>query len=171
MWWQKLVRMSCHRTATVAGRETESTANEFARDPTVGNLLGILPWGKVLKAGKGAEFLRKVLRARKLPEKYVRIITDASLGWKKGKKDFGIGSATREEADELGQIFVGPGYVDKGDRFVSADGLRVYRKPSYKPGRNQTQANFITQQRRYDKKGKELSKKEVVGNGHLDILP
>ena len=140
---------------------------EFASDPTVENLLGILPWGKVFKAGKGASaFLAKVLGNRKLPKKYVGMITDAATGWKTDGLNFGIrGSATIDEADELGKIFVGPGYrvSSDGTALVSADGLRVYRKPAYKRKQGRKQANFETYE--------DASRKKSLGNGHLDIDP
>jgi len=76
------------------------------------------------------------------------------------------GSATRTEASELGEAWVGPGYrvASDGKTLVSADGLRQYRPPSAKPNSPHTttgtQANF---EQRHDPVGRWTS------NAHLDI--
>src|SRR5437879_49599 len=61
-----------------------------------------------------------------------------------GKGNFGLGAATAEEAAELGAAWVGDGarVASDGKSLVSADGLRVYRPPSYKPSLGKVQANF-----------------------------
>lgn len=62
----------------------------------------------------------------------------------KGKGNFGIGSGTREQAEAMGKAWVGDGYIvaSDGKTLISADGLRQYRPPSYKPRLDKTQANF-----------------------------
>lgn len=53
------------------------------------------------------------------------------------KGDFGLGTASRSEADDLGRDFVWPGFTrskSKPDILISADRLRKYRPPSYKRG-------------------------------------
>ncbi|MFC0179769.1 hypothetical protein [Thorsellia kenyensis] len=84
--------------------------------------------------------------------------------------NFGIGVGTTAEADRLGKIWVGDGAKLVGDQkgcpgcLVSADGLRIYRPPTYKPNPpknlNPTgvQANFV-----------QLEKGKVVSNGHMGI--
>lgn len=80
------------------------------------------------------------------------------------KGNFGLGSATRSEADDLGRDFVGPGYTQsrsKPDILISADGLRKYRPPSYKPDRGGYQSNL---ERRFEPGG------PFNSNGHLEIV-
>ncbi|MCW6005385.1 hypothetical protein K1W54_12445 [Micromonospora sp. CPCC 205371] len=81
----------------------------------------------------------------------------------KGKGNFGLGSGTRGQADEAGKAWVGEGYrvASDGKTLVSADGLRQYRPPSFKPRLGITQANF---EQRFVPQGQWQS------NGHLDIL-
>lgn len=82
------------------------------------------------------------------------------------KGDFGLGSASREEADRLGKLWVGSGYrvASNGKFLVSADGLRQYRPPSNKPNSKKAwsgvQANF---------ESRSTPSGEWPNNGHLDI--
>lgn len=81
------------------------------------------------------------------------------------KGNYGLGRASRSEADELGMDFVGPSFTrSKRDPriLISQDGLRQYRPPSYKPNMGRTQANF---ERRFEPGGR------FNANGHLDIDP
>lgn len=82
----------------------------------------------------------------------------------RGKGNFALGSATAGESDVLGRAFVGPGatVASDGRTVVSADGLRRYRPPSFKPNLNLTKSNF---ERRFPAQGQWQS------NGHLDIIP
>jgi RHS repeat-associated protein len=81
-----------------------------------------------------------------------------------GKGNFGLGSATAGQAEELGKAWVGEGYRVAGDgkTLVSADGLRQFRPPTYKPNLGIYQANF---------EGKVAGQvgKQWFSNGHLDI--
>jgi len=81
------------------------------------------------------------------------------------KGNYGLGSASRGEAAQLGKDFVGPGYrqstQDPGI-LISKDGLRQYRPPRYKPRMGRSQANF---ERRFEPGGM------FNANGHLDIEP
>ena len=67
---------------------------------------------------------------------------------KKGKGNFGIGSGTREQAQAMGEAWVGPGFkvARDGRTLISADGLRQYRPPTSKPNSPHAttgvQANF-----------------------------
>ncbi|UOO82820.1 hypothetical protein LVJ83_04970 [Uruburuella testudinis] len=89
---------------------------------------------------------------------------------RRGEINFGIGSATRQEADKLGKIWVGDGAKPVNSPsckgcLLSADGTRLYRPPTtkiYTPKSfNPTgvQANFIIR----STDGKTLT------NGHLNI--
>ncbi|MGM3175631.1 DUF6862 domain-containing protein, partial [Dickeya lacustris] len=80
--------------------------------------------------------------------------------------NFSVGMGTAEEADRLGQIWVGDGsrLLTDGKGWVSADGTRVYRFPASKPNTPQdlnptgVQANFET-----------LKDGKRVSNGHMGI--
>jgi len=93
----------------------------------------------------------------------IGILRDAAKG---NKGNFGLGNATANEANTLGEAWVGPGYrVSKdGSSWVSADGLRIYRPPSAKPNSTQAttgvQANF---------EQKLIPGGRPISNGHLDI--
>jgi hypothetical protein len=93
----------------------------------------------------------------------IGILRDAAKG---NKGYFGLGKATANEANVLGEAWVGPGYrISKdGTSWVSADGLRVYRPPSAKPNSTYAttgvQANF---EQKLTPGGRPIS------NGHLDI--
>jgi hypothetical protein len=84
----------------------------------------------------------------------------------KGEGNFGLGSATTDEADEAGRAWVGEGYRSstRDNRIlISQDGLRQYRPPSAKPSLGgRVQANF---ERRSQPSG------GWEHNGHLDIEP
>ena len=80
----------------------------------------------------------------------------------KGKGNFGLGNATRSEAIELGKAWVGSNYTTASDgrTLISADGLRQFRPPSFKPRLGITQANF---------EWRNIARGQWQGNGHLDI--
>lgn len=88
------------------------------------------------------------------------ILRDAAAG----KGNYGLGSATASEANGLGRDWVGEGYTvaSDGKTLVSADGLRQFRPPSFKPNLGIQQANF---ERRFSG---QLSQ-GWQGNGHLNI--
>ncbi|OAN69615.1 hypothetical protein A8B83_01580 [Rhodobacteraceae bacterium EhC02] len=77
-----------------------------------------------------------------------------------------LGTATRAEAAELGEAWVGPGFrvASDGRTLISADGLRQYRPPAPKPNSPYTQtgvqANF---EQRLD------PTTSWTSNAHLDI--
>jgi len=83
----------------------------------------------------------------------------------KGKGNFNIGSATRAEANAMGEAWVGEGYkiASDGKTLVSKDGMRQYRPPTYKPKLKKYQANF--EQRVPGQKSKRWQ-----SNAHLDII-
>ncbi|MDE8559409.1 VENN motif pre-toxin domain-containing protein [Pantoea vagans] len=88
------------------------------------------------------------------------------------KLNYGVGTGTKEEADQLGKIWVGEGArpTSDGSGLVSADGTRIYRSPKGKPNAPDslnptgTQANFESYT-----KNIETGKMEKTGNGHLNI--
>jgi RHS repeat-associated protein len=78
------------------------------------------------------------------------------------KGDFGLGSATWWDSNRLGEAWVGQDYRVTSDGFLeSADGLRLYRQPDFKPRLERWQSNFMS---RYEPRG------QWQNNGHLDIL-
>jgi filamentous hemagglutinin len=85
-----------------------------------------------------------------------------------GRKYYGIGSGTIEEANRLGQIWVGDGAKKTSQGgWISADGTRGYRPPSAKDSPYATtgiQANFETY--KYDSNGKRV----LIRNGHLNVF-
>jgi hypothetical protein len=76
--------------------------------------------------------------------------------------NYGLGSATYDDAIKAGEEWVGKGYrVSKdGSSWISEGGLRQFRPPSYKPKLGITQANF---------QWRTVNKGAWVSNGHLDI--
>ena len=76
------------------------------------------------------------------------------------------GSASRAEATELGQSWVGPGYrtASDGRTLVSADGTRQYRPPSPKPNNpHSTTGVQINLETRHPETGR------ILSNAHVDI--
>lgn len=95
---------------------------------------------------------------------------DAVVKGDNGKLNYGVGSGSKAEADQLGKIWVGDGARPTGDGsgLMSADGTRVYRYPSAKENSSHAttgiQANFET-----FKIDPVTGSKVKIGNGHLDI--
>jgi hypothetical protein len=89
----------------------------------------------------------------------IGILRDAA----KGSGNFGLGAADSATATRLGEAWVGDGatLANDGKTLVSADGLRQFRPPSFKPFRGTFQANL---EQRFAPQGPWNS------NGHLDIL-
>jgi RHS repeat-associated protein len=83
------------------------------------------------------------------------------------KGNYGLGSATYDEAMIIGESWVGPGarLMSSGRGWVSADGLRAFRFPSLKAGSGVTQANVLRLTTNAWNAGKYI----VVGNGHITI--
>lgn len=87
------------------------------------------------------------------------ILRDAS----RGKGNFGVGTGTAAEAQAAGRAWVGSGARPASDGFggwVSSDGLRMWRPPSYKPEMGRWQSNF---------QWRNSLNQTWQGNGHLDI--
>lgn len=87
------------------------------------------------------------------------IVRDAA----KGKGNFGIGSGTAAQAETAGRSWVGDGarLASDGKTWLSQDGLRQWRPPSYKPRLDKWQSSFES---RWEPSG------QWQTNGHLDIL-
>ena len=86
------------------------------------------------------------------------ILTNA----RNGRGCFGLGSASCAEANLAGAKWVGENYrvSSNGRMWISADGLRQYRLPSYKPKLKKYQANF---------ESRNTNGGEWINNGHLDV--
>jgi RHS repeat-associated protein len=118
----------------------------------------ILSLPSLFRSGWGAiKALREARDAARLAN-LMNILRQAA----RGKGNFGLGNATAEEAETLGKVWVGDGakVASDGKTLVSADGLKQYRPPSFKPNLGQTQANFES---RWTPGG------QWQTNGHLDI--
>lgn len=87
------------------------------------------------------------------------VVRDAA----KGKGNFGLGSATYDEAIDAGKAWVGDGYTvsKSGNSWISAHGLRQFRPPSFKPKLGKQQANF---------EWRNVNSGSWQGNGHVDII-
>jgi hypothetical protein len=81
-----------------------------------------------------------------------------------GKGNFGLGSATAKEAIALGESWVGDDYrvLSDGITMISADEMRQFRLPTYKPYQDIYQANF-------ESRVEGQVQNSWFGNGHLDI--
>jgi RHS repeat-associated protein len=115
-------------------------------------------------SGNGVNITRTVAVNAKIANDWAQL-SGALRQASKGKGNFGIGSATREQADAMGKAWVGSSYhiSSDGKALISADGMRQYRSPILKPDLGKTQANF---QRRFEGQ----KRREWQSNGHLDIL-
>jgi hypothetical protein len=80
------------------------------------------------------------------------------------KGNYGLGKATYNEAMEIGKAWVGEGYsLTKKGYYLSKDGLRLFRPPSFKPKLGIMQANF-----QYKVNNQVTT--QWLANGHLDII-
>ena len=81
------------------------------------------------------------------------------------KGDFGIGSATAAEIEAMGLAWVGVGYRvakrSKGKILISANGLRQYRRPTYKPRSGRIRANL---------ESRSIPDGGWASNAHIDVL-
>ena len=107
-------------------------------------------------AGYGFDLISREVDQAKSAEMFGRLREAA-----RGKGNFGVGQGTRDEADELGKAWVGPGYrtSSNGKTLISADGLRQYRPPSLKRS-GIVQANF---------ESRPVPSGKWQSNAHLDI--
>jgi hypothetical protein len=93
----------------------------------------------------------------------LRTVTNILENAAQGDGNFGLGTATHDEAMMAGRNWVGDGYrvASDGKTLISKDGLRQFRPPSFKPRLNMSQANF---------ESREVSKGQWLNNGHVDII-
>jgi RHS repeat-associated protein len=136
--------------------DLESLARTFRRDPLqgladVGNGMG----GEIPVGTEFTTLSRSALVLDTADK--IGVLRTASSG----VGNFGLGSASIDEAMALGRAWVGPSYriSSNGRAFISADGLRQFRPPEFKPMLDLLQANF----ERLNQLGK------IIGNGHLTI--
>lgn len=89
------------------------------------------------------------------------MLRDAS----KGKGNFTVGSATREQAHAMGMAWVGDGATlsKSGNAWLSADGMRAYRPMSFKESSGAWRANLETRVPGQKTRG-------PIANAHIDIL-
>jgi RHS repeat-associated protein len=82
------------------------------------------------------------------------------------KGNYGLGSATYDEAMAIGESWVGPNarLMSSGEGWISADGLRAFRFPALK-GSGLTQANVL----RLETNAWLPSRSIVIANGHITI--
>jgi len=87
------------------------------------------------------------------------ILRDAA----KGKGNYWLGTGTYNEAMQAGRSWVGEGFAISrdGSSWISSNGLRQFRPPSFKPKWGIEQANF---------QWRNVSKGPWQSNGHLDII-
>ena len=126
--------------------------------------LAVAGYGLVKVVEKGALWGLRTFRQTETAGNLAReigILRDAA----RGKGNFGLGSATRVEANRLGKAWVGNGskLASDGKTLVSENGLRQYRPPTFKPKLDSFQANF--EQRFPGQTGNQWQ-----SNGHLDII-
>ncbi|WP_454805178.1 DUF6531 domain-containing protein [Paraburkholderia fungorum] len=134
-------------------------------------------WTIYLIASKGptallVENLKPELEAKKCADVPPQLTTEKMSGMLRdaasGKGNFTLGKATAEDAQTLGEAWVGPGAreTSDGSGMVSVNGLRVYRYPSSKPNspyaNTGIQANF---------ESKMTPTGRPYANGHLNIAP
>jgi hypothetical protein len=83
----------------------------------------------------------------------------------RGKGNIGLGTGTREQANALGKVWVGEGHriSSDGTAWISSNGMRQYRPPSFKMKLDKVQANF-------ERKFEGQTWNNWPFNGHLDIL-
>ncbi|MBO0880215.1 MAG: hypothetical protein J2P17_07635 [Mycobacterium sp.] len=154
------VAMKARRVATIiselAGRVTKIVTEAIA--PLLGRLKPLLErirgWVDQAKTG-----VAKGVRPTGVDwERISGIVRDA----RKGKGNFGVGSGTALEANEAGLSWVGPNatVASDGKTLVSADGMRQFRPPTFKPGLGRYQSNF---------EWRNVPSGRWQGNGHLDV--
>jgi hypothetical protein len=97
-------------------------------------------------------------QAEKVVERLSGLLQKAQAG----RGNFGVGQASAEEAQAAGRAWVGDGYrvASDGKTLVSADGLRAFRPPSFKPKLGIVQANF---------EQRAVPSGPWSSNGHVDV--
>jgi len=145
-------------TMLIPGLEIGSNSHE----QSVGQVLGQgMVLGGVFSRAAGGSELARAAQSAKAPSDLAELsgmLREAA----RGKDNFGVGSATSEQAGAMGRAWVGEGakLASDGRTMVSQDGLRQYRPPSTKPRLGRIQANL---------EGRNAPKGEWQSNAHVDI--
>jgi hypothetical protein len=151
-WWKTIVR-DWNAPANAATRQDlDDATTALSVIPTIGAAKGALSPGQTA--------IRTVAATEDGTwAKINGMLRDAS----RGKGNFGLGSATYNEAIQAGKAWVGEGFrISKdGSSWISANGLRQFRPPSFKPKLGIQQANF---------QWRNVNSGAWQGNGHLDII-
>jgi RHS repeat-associated protein len=152
---QKILRdqgAALKEAGKVAGTEAAMMAATGPIAKLVGRIVGVFRIGASagINAAERAEIERSMGLLREAAQR---------------KGNFGLGSATREQAERMGREWVGGGYrVSRdGTAMISEDGLRQFRPPSVKDtpwSDTGVQANF---------EARLVPKGEWQSNGHLNI--
>jgi RHS repeat-associated protein len=116
--------------------------------------------GEIGMAGAPERGIAGRLMTRLFPSLKIQGILSTMAEHRAG--NFGLGSATRAQAEKTGLRWVGSNHrvASDGRTLISHDGLRQYRPPSFKPNLDKVQANF---EQRPKPEG------PWKKNGHLDI--
>jgi hypothetical protein len=79
------------------------------------------------------------------------------------KGNYGMGSGSRKLSEIMGYAWVGFGHrlSTDGTTLISADNMRQYRPPAWKPSRSQFQSNF---------QWRSIEHSPWASNGHLTIV-
>jgi len=152
---------------TVSGYlEANSYSSSAWQTVGMGVLDGFNPFNKedMWSAGKafGGDLLLFTPAIGKIPAGRAGSISDKALKAGTTKGYYNLGVATADQTYAAGRRFLGPGYKRSrsGEAWISADGKRQFRGPTYKPRQGKTQANFES---RVGTKGK------FTSNGHVDV--
>ena len=132
-----------------------------------GNVVIVGPNGEVYRDIAAAQLAAVTINRTDWPElsgslREASNAASAALAGK-GKINYGIGSFNSEQTMVMGEAWVGPGYrTTSSGYYESADGLRQFRPPSFKPQLGKMQANFEQRLPGQTKWG---------ANGHVDVIP
>lgn len=134
-------------------------------------------WGCAASAGLDLAVLAAMVATRRPGSVGARAagVTNSASDWpklsgmlrdaSKGKGNFTVGSATREQAHAMGMAWVGDGATlsKSGNAWLSADGMRAYRPMSFKESSGAWRANLETRVPGQKTRG-------PIANAHIDIL-
>ncbi|WP_413600406.1 hypothetical protein [Curtobacterium sp. Curtsp57] len=143
-------------TTTMRARQAKGTVSVF--DPQgLSGIQGAMRTDPTA-SGSAAEARAAARAADASFARQVGILREANAG----RGMFGLQGATRAEAEMLGKEWVGPGakLASDGKTWVSSNGLRQWRPPSYKPSRDEWQSNF---------ESRDVPSGRWINNGHLNI--
>ena len=160
------------RTLAILGCVTLGIGSIFSEVEEIGKVA--VEVEKVAQLGKDEKIVRDTGEILSSAKKYE--IESSKLGEEMGrlreatktKGDFGMGAGKINEAEFLGESWVGPNAIKKDYpgkpgkyMYISNDGTKVYREAAFKPNLNKTQANY---------EWKDVPGGDVIGNGHFDVI-